>query len=142
VNYSKGEVTFRYLDRKNPASPEIKELTLPVAKFLELWAQHIPPATMHTIRVFGLYASGNSKRLEQARSQLVQLSLAKQDPPIEPTTLQEEQKRCSICSGMLVATLLQFAEPVRPWHVFQTPRDRSRERSPPMNEEYSVAQSV
>jgi hypothetical protein len=87
VNYSKGEVTFRYLDCENPANPETKEMTLSVAKFLERWAQHIPPATMQTIRVFGLYASGNSKRLEQARSQLVQPSLAKQDPPIEPTTL-------------------------------------------------------
>ncbi len=50
ISYSKGEVTFRYLDRKIPANPQTKVMKLPVDKFLERWSQHIPPAKMHTIR--------------------------------------------------------------------------------------------
>jgi len=120
LSYSNGEVTFRYLDRKNPANPQTKEMKLPVAQFLERWSQHIPSAKMHTVRAYGLYATGNTKRLEQARLQLgvpivpePGLSQAEQsDLPVKEET---EKKRCLICNGSLVIEPLEFEEPVRPW---------------------------
>lgn len=139
VSYSQGKVTFRYLDRKNPANPQTKEMTLPVEKFLERWSQHIPPAKMHSVRAYGLYASSNRKRLEQARSQLT--------PPVvqtpETTTtvneahVQEETnpKRCPICESLLLAEALEFEEPVQPWNVYRAKRVVRNERAPPGQEE-------
>jgi hypothetical protein len=141
VAYSKGQVTFRYLDRKNPANPQTKEMTLPVDKFLERWSQHIPPAKMHTVRAYGLYASGNGKRLEQARSQIARPIAAEPESTTQDmaTVAQEEakQKRCPICNGSLVVEPLEFEEAVRPWNVYRARRITRGERSPPIVEELS-----
>ena len=143
VSYSNGEVAFQYLDRKNPANPQTKVMKLPVDKFLERWSQHIPPAKMHTIRAYGLYATGNSKRLEQARAQLVQPIAAEPEskPEDKAAVAQEEtkQKRCPICNGSLVVEPLEFEEAVRPWNVYQARRISRNERSPPIAEEISIA---
>ncbi len=142
VSYSAGIVTFRYLDRRNPANPQTKEMTLPVAKFLERWSQHIPPATMHTVRAYGLYAPSNIKRLEQARELVKQPNLAVLDAHTQDTEKREkefkEQKRCPICNGSLVVQPLVFEEPVKPWHIYQARRNRPTERAPPNSQEQSI----
>lgn len=135
VSYSEGKITFRYLDRRNPANPQTKEMTLPVVKFLERWSQHIPPATMHTVRAYGLYATGNRKRLEQARTQLDRPLLPKPDSTLDKSDKGDEeikkQKRCPICNGSLVVEPLEFEEAVRPWNVYQAKRKGRGERAPP-----------
>jgi len=137
VSYSNGEVTFRYLDRKNPANPQTKEMTLPVAQFLERWSQHIPPAKMHTVRTYGLYATGNAKRLEQARLQLgvpimPEAGLSQPEQSDLPVKEETEKKRCPICIGYLVVEPLEFEEPVRPWNIYRAKR-RSRCPRAPLN---------
>jgi hypothetical protein len=132
LSYTNGEVTFRYLDRKNPANPQTKEMTLPVEKFLERWSQHIPPAKMHTVRAYGLYATGNTKRLEQARMQLgvpiaQEPGLSQSDLPVEE---KNEKRRCQICNGSLVVEPLEFEDPVRPWKIYQSRRRSRCERAP------------
>lgn len=143
VSYSGGEVTFRYLDRKNPANPQTKELTLPVDKFLERWSQHIPPAKMHTVRAYGLYANGNGKRLEQARSQIVQPVLLPSACTLGESEKREddikEQKRCPICNGSIIVEPLEFEEAVRPWNVYRAKRKRRGERAPPISQEQPIA---
>jgi len=144
VSYSNGEVTFRYLDRKNPANPQTKEMTLPVAKFLERWSQHIPPAKMHTVRAYGLYATGNAKRLDQARLQLgvpiaPEPGLSQPEQSDLPVKEETEKKRCPICNGSLVIEPLEFEEPVRPWNIYQAKRRSRRERGPPIMEADSIA---
>lgn len=143
VSYSDGQVTFRYLDRRNPANPQTKEMTLPVAKFLERWSQHIPPANMHTVRAYGLYATSNGKRLEQARELLKQPNLAEPDAQTKDADKREkelkEQNRCPICNGLLVVQPLIFEEPVKPWQIYQTRRNRPVERAPPNSQEQLVA---
>ena len=142
VSYSGGEVTFRYLDRKNPANPQTKELTLPVDKFLERWSQHIPPAKMHTVRAYGLYANGNGKRLEQARSQIVQPVLLPSACTLGESEKREddikEQKRCPICNGSIIVEPLEFEEAVRPWNVYRAKRKRRGERAPPISQEQPI----
>jgi hypothetical protein len=139
ISYSQGKVTFRYLDRTNSASPQTKEMTLPVEKFLERWSQHIPPAKMHSVRAYGLYASSNRKRLEQARSQLTPPVAQKPETTttVNEAQVQEEtkQKRCPICESQLFAEALEFEEPVRPWHVYRAKRVVRNERAPPGQEE-------
>jgi hypothetical protein len=141
VSYSQGKVTFRYLDRTNSANPQTKEMTLPVEKFLERWSQHIPPAKMHSVRSYGLYASSNRKRLEQARSQLTPPVVQKPETTttVNEAQVQEEtkQKRCAICKSLLFAEALEFEEPVRPWHVYRAKRVVRNERAPPSQEELS-----
>ena len=143
VSYSNGEVVFRYLDRKNPANPQTKELKLPVAKFLERWSQHIPPAKMHTIRAYGLYATGNSKRLEKARAQIACPIAAEPEsnPEDKAAVAQDEtkQKQCPICNGSLVVEPLEFEEAVRPWNIYRARRITRGERSPPKVGEISIA---
>lgn len=141
VSFSSGEVTFRYLDRKNPANPQTKEMTLPADKFLERWSQHIPPATMHTVRAYGLYASGNRKRLEKARSLLAHSTpeiASVQEKPSEPGKEERKLKRCPICNGTLVVEPLVFEEAVCAWNVYRAKR-KSRQRSPPSIEEPVIA---
>ena len=139
VSYTEGKVTFRYLDRRNPANPQTKEMTLPVANFLQRWSQHIPPAKMHTVRAYGLYATGNSKRLEQARSQIERPVLPKSDATLAKSDKAEdailEQKRCPICNASLIVEPLEFEEPVRAWNVDRARRKRRVERAPPTIEE-------
>jgi Putative transposase/Transposase zinc-binding domain len=143
VSYSKGEVTFRYLDRKNPSNPQTKEMTLPVNKFLERWAQHIPPGKMHTIRVYGLYSASHKRKLEQARAQLGKpiASEPVSNPEDKSAIDQEEtkQKRCPICNESLEVETLEFDEAVRPWNVYRAKRISRCERSPPSVEELSIA---
>lgn len=144
VSYSNGEVTFRYLDRKNPANPQTKEMTLPVAQFLERWSQHIPPAKMHTVRAYGLYATGNTKRLEQARLQLAvpivpEPGLSKSEQSDLPVKEEAEKKRCPICNGSLVIEPLEFEEPVRPWNIYRAKRRSRCQRAPPNIEAASIA---
>ena len=116
-------------------------MTLPVEKFLERWTQHIPPAKMHSVRAYGLYASSNRKRLEQARLQLTRPVV--QEPETTTTVneaqVQEEtkQKRCPICESLLFAEALKFEEPVRPWNVYRAKRVVRNERAPPGQEELS-----
>ena len=143
ISCSNGEVAFRYLDRKNPANPQTKVMKLPVGKFLERWSQHIPPARMHTIRAYGLYATGNSKRLEQARAQLVcPIAAEPESTSKEKADVNQEetkQKRCPICHGSLVAEPLEFEEAIRPWNVYRARRITRGERSPPNAEEILIA---
>lgn len=67
-----GRVKFTYLDRRDGKAPRRKTARIDADKFLKLWAQHIPPSGMHTVRAFGLYACGNVQQLNQARSALQQ----------------------------------------------------------------------
>ena len=143
VSYSNGEVTFRYLDRKNPLHPQTKEMTLPVYKFLKRWSQHLPPTKMHTVRAYGLYANGNRKRLEQARSQIEQPvsppSASRLDKSEKREEDTKEQKRCPICNGSILVEGLEFEEAVRPWNVYQARRKRRCERAPPTDQEQPIA---
>jgi len=73
-----GQVKFTYLDRRDRQAPRRKTASLAAVKFLKLWAQHIPPTGLHTVRAFGLYASGSRQQLNQARAAL-------QQPAYDPT---------------------------------------------------------
>jgi Putative transposase/Transposase zinc-binding domain len=143
VSYSDGEVTFRYLDRKNPANPQTKTMKLPVDKFLERWSQHIPPAKMHTVRAYGLYANGNGKRLEQARSQIARPvlppSASTLDKPEKREEEIKEQKRCPICNGSIIIEPLEFEGAVRPWNVYRAKRKGLGERASPAHQEQPIA---
>ena len=142
VSYSQGKVTFRYLDRTNSANPQTKEMTLPVEKFLERWSQHIPPAKMHTVRAYGLYANGNGKRLEQARSQIGRPVLPSSASTIDKSEKPEEElkepKRCPICNGSIIADPLEFEEAVRPWNVHRAKWKGHGERAPPISQEQPI----
>ena len=143
VSYSQGKVTFRYLDRTDSANPQTKEMTLPVEKFLERWTQHIPPAKMHSVRAYGLYANGNGKRLEQARSQIgrpvLLTSASTLDKSEQPEEELKEPKRCPICNGSIIADALELEEAVRPWNVHRAKRKGHGERAPPINQEQPIA---
>ncbi len=143
VSFSNGEVTFRYLDRKNPLHPQTKEMTLPVYKFLKRWSQHLPPTKMHTVRAYGLYANGNRKRLEHARSQIEQPvsppSASRLDKSEKREEDTKEQKRCPICNGSILVEGLEFEEAVRPWNVYRARRKRRCERAPPTDQEQPIA---
>lgn len=132
VSYANGDVTFQYLDRRNPSNPQTKEMTLSATDFLKQWAQHIPPATMHTVRAYGIYATGNRKKLEQARLLLASSATTSPETVSEPEVPSEiEQKHCCpICNASLVVEPLEFAEPVRAWHVHRA-KIKVRDRGPP-----------
>jgi len=99
---------------------------------------------MHTVRAYGLYATGNAKRLEQARLQLgvpimpePGLSQSEQtDPPVKEET---DKKRCPICKGSLVVEPLEFDKPVRPWNIYGAKRRSRCQRAPPNIEAASIA---
>lgn len=93
-----------------------------------------------TVRAYGLYATGNGKRLEQARTQQARTQLDRPLLPKPDSTLDKsdkgdeeikKQKRCPICNGSLVVEPLEFEEAVRPWNVYQAKRKGRGERAPP-----------
>ena len=98
---------------------------------------------MRTVTASGLYATGNAKRLEQARLQLgvpimpeAGLSqLGQSDLPVKEET---EKKRCPICNGFLVVEPLEFEEPVRPWNIYRAKRRSWCQRAPPITEADSI----
>lgn len=131
-----GQVKFSYLDRREGKPPRRTTMTLPVETFLQRWAQHVPPKGMHTVRAFGLYASGNGDQLAIARRLI--------SPPAPPTPAQPaavlaqpaaEPKVCSRCGAPLQAFPLVRDPSVKPWKAPngnpQCPPIEASTRAPP-----------
>ena len=137
-----GQVTFRYLDRRDGKSPRHAKRKLPVNKFLQLWAQHVPPAGMHTVRAYGLYASGSTARLNEARLQLSQTPYHPEQP-IAPQQAELKSHSpviansacpslCPTCGAQLKCEPLPRDNDIRPWHVLPpSPSVVKPSRGPP-----------
>ena len=98
---------------------------------------------MHTVRAYGLYANGNGKRLEQARSQIERPILPQSNSTLDKPDKREDQirepKRCPICNGALIVEPLEFEGAVQPWNVYRARRKLRGERAPPIIEEKRIA---
>ena len=130
-----GQVTFGYLDRRDGKVPIQAKCTLPVANFLKLWSQHVPPAGMHTVRAYGLYASGSTKRLNVVRQLLKQTPYDAQQFAADQKSKQvfealqdanalaaiPSASTCTTCGKKLERCRVRFPA-ARPWQVMQTAR--------------------
>lgn len=135
LGYRGGSVTFRYLSRPEGQAPRHARLKLPADEFLRRWSQHVPPAGMHTVRAYGLYATGQRAKLNLARSLLAQA-------PFEPeviaapgmwvqATASALLSTCPTCNAQLVSLRLVHQPQARPWQRSLLHRSKIRLRAPP-----------
>jgi hypothetical protein len=130
-----GSVAFRYLSRPKGQAPRHAQLKLPVDEFLRRWSQHVPPAGMHTVRAYGLYATGQRAKLNLARSLLAQGPF-EPEAIASPGSLQQAAasavlSKCPTCNAQLISVPLAREPQARPWRRSLLHRSKIRLRAPP-----------
>jgi hypothetical protein len=83
IKVAEGQVTFRYTPS---GSKKSKRCTLPAEEFMRRFLQHVLPRGFVKVRYYGLFASGQRRRLKQARA----LFEAQTPPQPEPETISSE----------------------------------------------------
>jgi len=114
LSFDGERVTFEYKDNRTKDArgrPVRRPLTLPVEEFLQRVLLHVPVPGAHYSRAFGLYANGNTERLNAARVLLGQVP--KED--LAPLSLEEFsvllemdfEMACPVC-GRRLAIVASF----------------------------------
>jgi hypothetical protein len=122
-----GQVTFRYLDRRDldeKGRSRTKEMALPVATFLHRLLQHVPLPGMQTVRSYGIYANNKTDDLSRCRELLGQPPLVRRprlsarealERVLEAKRIHREEQVCPKCGEQVcrVRTLVPGRHP--PW---------------------------
>lgn len=135
LSFGSDAVTFGYLSRSEGQAPRHAQLKLPVDEFLRRWSQHIPPAGMHTVRAYGLYATGQRAKLNLARNLLAQEPIEPEAIAVpgmlQPASASQDLSRCPTCNAQLVSVPLVRQPQARPWQRSLLHRSKIRFRAPP-----------
>lgn len=140
-----GQVKFRYVDRRDGQAARQASMRLSAEQFLKRWSQHVPPAGMHVVRAYGLYASGNRRQLNQARAQLAQPAYDPQQVTInespDEAPIPQAVCVCPVCNEpLIIERLPRRSLPVR-WQFPQLHRHRACERAPPRTDRWPRAKA-
>jgi hypothetical protein len=104
VSFQDGDVTFRFLDRRQTdTEPQMKLERIPVLRFLLRYLQHVPPKGFQMVRRYGLYANTKTDALNAARRQLSQPKWSTPPRPSWAELLERlgvrEGTRCPVCGS-------------------------------------------
>ena len=109
-----GQTRLRAFDGENVefvVGREAKDpltLRLPVEEFLRRWIEHIPESRLHTVRAYGLYASGGSARRESCRAEiLASMPQRSAATPDRPESSPPRIECCPVCNATLVVEELR-----------------------------------